>query len=159
MADPMAAAEAVRDDARKVYHGIRPNVAAQLEAWPCYNIVGHQVQQETRGVAYFLTMCVADPHAGLVDHDDTAYFDGEANRHGKLVEQDRLGNYKTNRLGPHTSPRKNKVVENEYILLRVLHDNASGQFKLEGMCKEGDLSAHPIPKGTYIGCTIVGREG
>ena len=42
--------------------------------------------------------------------------------------------------------------------LRVLQ-GPDGKFKLEGMCKEGDLSAHPIPKGTYVGCTLVGREG
>ena len=134
------------------------------------------VENEARGAVFFIKLCVADPATGMVDHDDTAYFDGDANRHGKLVHQDRLANYKTNRLGPHTSPRKNMVVSPEYILVRVMQ-GPDGNFKLEGMVKDGDSAnvgsplsphkrvpddtptAHAIPKNTYIGCTLVGREG
>ena len=141
------AAEAVRHDARKVYFGIRQNlnVGKQLEAWPCYIVAAAQVANEARGKAYFLKMCVADPAKGMVDHDDTAYFDGEANRHGKLVDQDRLTNYKHNRLGPSSSPRKNHMVDPEYILIRVMQ-GPDGKYHLEGLCKQGDLSAHPIAK-------------
>ena len=144
-----AAAEAVKSDARKIYFGIKPNVGVQLEPWPCYIVADSLVQQEARGTIYFLRLCVADPAAGLVDHDDTAYFDGEANRHGKLVHQDRLANYKSNRLGPHTSPRKNMVVHPEFILVRVMQ-GPDGKYKIEGMVKDGDHANDTSPLSPHM---------
>ena len=75
-----AAAEAVKGEARKLYFGIKTNVGAKVEPWPCYRVIEWTSQNEMAGTAMFLKIMVADPAAGLVNGDYSMASDGTANR-------------------------------------------------------------------------------